>query len=306
MFDAQKKQAVQRVLLLSVFLILSLGAVIACGQSASGSATTPTSTKARTTTTASTSQPTSITVTAKEYAFDLPRTVPAGLVDMTLMNNGKLPHGMGLVVLNSGVTFDQFQSALLNKGLLVMRTLGTIMGGPNVVSSGKSSEVILTLPAGQYAVVSAVLGKDGKRDFQKGMISSFALTGTGTSSQAAIPTSTAQIIMKSFSYSGIPTTVAAGAVTWQVTNAGTEPYEFYVVQLAPDKTVQDVMAFYAHPSGLPPFVSIGGMSSISPGLSGWVKFDLAPGNYVAFSQVFDKATGKSQFLLGMITPFTVQ
>jgi hypothetical protein len=195
---------------------------------------------------------------------------------------------------------------LLQNGLLVMRTLGKIMGGPNVAAPGNSSEVILNLPAGQYATYSAVPGKDGKRDFQKGMLSSFAVTGSATTTQSVTPTATAQITMKSFSYSGIPAKVAAGAVTWQVTNAGTEPYEFYVVKLAPGKTARDIIAFYAHPSGPPPFVSIGGMSSISPGLSGWVKFNLATGNYVAFSQVFDKATGKSQFLLGMLTPFTVQ
>lgn len=306
MLDAQRKQEVRHVLLLTVLLIVSLVALAACGQSATGSSATSTSTAASTTTTAPASQPTAITVTAAEYSFDLPQTVPAGLVDMTLMNNGKLPHGAGLVLLNSDVTFDQFHSALLQKGLLVMRILGKIMGGPNVAAPGESSEVILNLPAGQYVTLSAVLGKDGKRDFQKGMVSSFAVTGSATTDQAATPTATAQITMKSFGYSGIPANVAAGEVTWQVTNAGTEPYEFYVVKLAPGKTAQDIIAFYAHPSGPPPFVSIGGMSSISPGLSGWVKFDLATGNYVAFSQVLDKTTGKSQFLLGMLTSFTVQ
>lgn len=225
---------------------------------------------------------------------------------MTLVNNGTLPHAAGLILLNSGVTFDQFQSALLNKGLLVMRTLGKIMGGANVAAPGKSSEVILNLPTGQYIVMSAVLGKDGKRDFQKGMITSLAVTGSATTGQSATPIASAQITMRSFSYSGIPANVAAGAVIWQVTNVGTEPYEFYVVKLAPGKTAQDIIAFYAHPSGPPPFISVGGMSSISPGLSGWVKFNLATGNYVAFSRVFDKVTGKSQFLLGMLTSFTVQ
>lgn len=78
-----------------------------------------------------------------------------------------------------------------------------------------------------------------------------------------------------------------------------------MVKLVPGKTTQDVIAFYAHPSGPPPFVSVGGMSSIGPSLSGWVKLTLATGTYVACSQVFDKATGKSQFLLGMLTSFTV-
>jgi hypothetical protein len=50
-----------------------------------------------------------ITVTAKEYSFDLPPTVPAGLVDLALMNTGKLPHGLGLILLNSDVSFDQLR-----------------------------------------------------------------------------------------------------------------------------------------------------------------------------------------------------
>ncbi len=306
MVFVRKYRVVPHVLLPVFFLILSLVALAACGQSANSSAPTSTPTKVSTATTAPTGQPPTITVKATEYSFTLPQTVPAGLVDITLVNNGTLPHGMGLALLNSGVTFDQFQSALLNKGLLVMRTLSTIMGGPNVAAPGKSSEVILTLSNGQYAVVSAVLGKDGKRDFQKGMIASFAVTGAAPTGQYATPTATAQITMQSFRYSGIPANVATGAVIWQVTNAGTEPYEFYVVKLAPGKTAQALIAFYAHPSGPPPFASIGGMSSISPEFSGWMKFNLTTGTYVAFSQVFDKATGKPQFLLGMLTSFTVQ
>jgi uncharacterized cupredoxin-like copper-binding protein len=295
---------VRHVLLPVLLLMLTVGAVVACGQTTSGSSTTPTTAP----TTAATSQPSmaAITVTASEYSFTLPQTVPAGLVDMTLMNNGTLPHAAQLVQLNSGVTPGQFQSALLQKGLLVMRTLGTIMGGPNVADPGKSSEVILTLSDGQYAVVSPVLGKDGKRDFQKGMIASFTVTGSAPTGQAATLTATAQITMKSFSYSAVPATIPAGTVTLQVMNVGQEPYEFDVVKLAPGKTAQDVKAFLTHPSGPPPYVDIGGMCSISPGLSGWVKFNLTAGNYVALSHVFDMATGKPEFLLGMLTSFTVQ
>ena len=79
-----------------------------------------------------------------------------------------------------------------------------------------------------------------------------------------------------------------------------------MLKLAPGKTAQEVQAFLTHPSGPPPCVAIDGMAAISPGLSGWVNFELATGNYLAFSQVFDKTTGESQFLVGMLTPFTVQ
>lgn len=47
------------------------------------------------------------------------------------------------------------------------------------------------------------------------------------------------------------------------------------------------------------------MASISPGLTGWVNVNLVAGNYVALSLVIDKATGKADYQLGMITSFTV-
>lgn len=91
-----------------------------------------------------------------------------------------------------------------------------------------------------------------------------------------------------------------------MSNQGDEPYEFNLVKLAPGKTEQDVVTFYTAPAGLPPFVNLGGMASLSPGSTGWVKVNLVAGNYAALSLVIDKATSKPDFLLGMITTFTVQ
>jgi hypothetical protein len=303
MLSVHRKRGVRYALLTVVLLILALGGVTACGQGATGSSSTPTAAP----TTAATSQPSmaAITITAVDFSYTLPQTVPAGLVDITFVNSGTQLHQAQLVQLNSGVTYDQFHSALLQKGLLVMRTLGKLMGGPNITAPGKSSEVILNLPAGQYVAVCPIPAKDGVRQYLKGMISSFTVTASSSNAQPAAPTATGQVALKSFSID-LPASISAGAITWQVTNTGQEPYELNVVKLAPGKTAQNVSAFYTHPSGPPPFVNIGGMASISTGLSGWVKLDLTAGNYVALSQVLDKATGKPDFLLGMITPFSVQ
>lgn len=327
MLFGQRNRGVRHVLLPVVLLILALGGVVACGQSATSSSPTPTSVPS----TAATSQPSSaaITITGVDFSYTLPQTVPAGLVDITFVNSGTQLHQAQLVQLNSGVTYDQFHSALLQKGLLVMRTLGTVMGGPNITAPGQSSEVILNLPAGQYVALSPIPAKDGVRQYLKGMITSFTVTAPTGADQPLAPLATGQVVLKSFSI-GLPTTIsassitsqirpgkhppadyqlstiAAGSITWQVLNAGQEPYELNIVKLAPGKTTQDVSAFYTYPSGPPPFVDVGGMAAISPGFSGWVKLDLAAGNYVALSQVLDKATGKPDFLLGMIVSFTVQ
>ncbi|HLX58262.1 MAG TPA: hypothetical protein VKR83_14680 [Ktedonobacteraceae bacterium] len=297
-----RKRGARYVLLPMAVLILSVG-VVACGQTTTGSSPGPTTAP----TTAATSQPSiaAITITAVDFSYTLPQTVPAGLVDITFVNSGTQLHQAQLVQLNSGVTYDQFHSALLQKGLLVMRTLGKLMGGPNITAPGKSSEVMLNLPAGQYVAMCPIPAKDGVRQYLKGMITSFTVSAPANNAQPAAPTATGQVTLKSFSI-GLPTTVSVGAVTWQVMNTGQEPYEFNVVKLAPGKTAQDVSVFLLHPSGPPPFINIGGMAAISPGLSGWVKFNLTAGTYVALSQVLDKATGKPDFTLGMLTSFTVQ
>lgn len=286
----------RRVLLLVFMLLLSLGGLVACTQST-------TSTSAPTATSQQAMQ--AITIKAMDFSYELPQTISAGLVDITLVNSGAELHVAQFVHLNDGVTFEQFQSTLKQKGLLAMRQIGTIAGGPNITPPGQSTEVILNLAAGTYAVLCPIPAKDGVRQYLKGMITTFTTTGSSAPAQGQAVHTDATVMLKSFSFD-IPATVPSGSLTWKVMNVGQEPYEMNVVKLATGKTEKDVIAFYTHPVGPPPFHYRGGMGSISPGVSGWVKLQLVAGNYVVLSQVLDKATGKPQFLLGMITTFTVQ
>ena len=111
--------------------------------------------------------------------------------------------------------------------------------------------------------------------------------------------------LKDFSIS-MPSSVAAGKHTLKVTNQGPEAHEFSLIQLAPGKTAQDVMAFFMQPpAGPPPFTDAGGMGALAPNTSGWVEVDLTAGNYMALCFVPDPRTGKAHAMLGMLTTFTV-
>lgn len=248
--------------------------------------------------------PPQTTIITIDFAYQMPATLPTGYVDLTLVNSGAELHEAPFVLLNDGVSFAQFQSALLAQGLLVMRTLGTLEGGPNITPPGKSTEVVLNLPAGQYAVLAPIPAKDGVRQYLKGMVAPLMVSGASNVNQVQHPSPDRPILLRGFSIT-VPGTIKAGAQTWQVSNQGDQPYEFNLVQLAPGKTEQDVIAFYTAPAGPPPFVNLGGMASISPNITGWVKVNLVAGNYVALSLVIDKATGKPDYQLGMITSFTV-
>src|SRR5262252_8657752 len=104
MFDVRKKHGRRRRWGVSILLLLALAAIVAaCG----GSATTnPSGTP-----TASQSIP-KITITTKDYAFDMPESIATGYVDVTVVNTGTEEHQAQLVRLNNGVTLDQFKEAL--------------------------------------------------------------------------------------------------------------------------------------------------------------------------------------------------
>ena len=57
----------------------------------------------------------SVTIKAMDFSFDQPKTIPAGLVDLTFVNNGAQPHQIQLVRINNG-NFDEFASALKKNG----------------------------------------------------------------------------------------------------------------------------------------------------------------------------------------------
>src|SRR5947208_15560245 len=56
--------------------------------------------------------PSLITITATDYAFGVPDTIPAGLTTFRLVNQGKELHHANLVRLGAGKTVADFQAGL--------------------------------------------------------------------------------------------------------------------------------------------------------------------------------------------------
>ena len=96
-----------------LFICLPLTTLLAgCSNNASSQGNAQT---ARPTQTISTTQ--SIVITAIDYTYSMPTTLTlhAGLVDLTLINNGTQPHQAQFARLNPGVTRDQVVEQLITK-----------------------------------------------------------------------------------------------------------------------------------------------------------------------------------------------
>ncbi len=298
--DAKRRSWLALQLLASITL---LGLLAGCSN---GAGTAQQRSLPRSTSTAASSWQT-ITITALDYTYQMPTSfaLRAGLVDLKLVNNGTQPHQAQFARLNPGVTSEQVVNELIDKRQEAQAfSLLTFVGGPDTISPGNGQEALLDLQAGNYALICLVSGSDGLPHIDKGMIH-FLTISPATISQP-LPQADGEIVIQDHQYLLPPTLTQPRTSTLKVENQGTEPHELNIVRLASGKSAQDVLAFFRHPSGPPPFEACGGMATLAPGTSGWITVHLEPGTYAALSAVPDPKTGVFQLTQGLLITFTVQ
>lgn len=220
-------------------------------------------------------------VMAVEYGFQTNGSVPAGLTTIQLKNFGRETHEVGLVRLKDGATVDQFRAAAAKDEESAYQ-LGTLEGGPNRIGPQGTSEVILDLAAGQYALACFVNTADGVTHAAKGMVLPLQVTAA-TAPATAMPAGNGTFALGG---NGVewPTTLPAGRSMYRVTNKADAVREFFVGRLATGKTVDDLKHALADPAanGTPDwFEAYGGMEGLKPTGMGVVRLDLKAGNYAA-------------------------
>jgi hypothetical protein len=245
-----------------------------------------------------------LNITASDYAFEVPATVNAGWVNVSLTNNGKEAHHVQFMQLNSGVTVDQFVEAL-QQGEGPAMALVSLRGGVGALNSPASAnQALLNLPAGNYVLLCFVPSPDdGVPHLAKGMLQPMVVTDQGAG--AAEPQASVTVNMLDFAFE-MPDSLPAGPTTIRVDNKGPQPHEWNVLKLADGQTAESVAAWMTAPAGPPPFSQIGGMNGLDAGLHGYVQADLAPGNYLALCFIPDPNTGAPHFALGMTKSFSVK
>lgn len=252
--------------------------------------------------------PTDVTIIGRDFAFDMPSTIPAGLVHLTFINQGKEEHEAQFFQLKPGVTEAQLLKTLQDEGPQAGPPPGpppaTTAGGANSIGPGQRQEVYLTLQPGTYEVVCFTSGADNVPHIAKGMYKSFTVTGTAAA--ATPPAADGTVTLKDYTF-GLPDVITqAKPLTLQVVNNGPSEHEMALFKLLPGKTAQDAVAFVQseNPTGPPPGDAAGGLAAIEPGASGWVVLNLAPGTYFVACFVPD-TSGKPHVADGMYTSFTV-
>ena len=253
-----------------------------------------------------------VTVHAKEFAFEMPKSLPAGQTSFRLINDGQQIHHLTFIRLAEGKTAADFAEAMKGGP---PPAWATMVGGPNAAIPGKSVEATLTLEPGNY-LVACFIPSPGEETphAMKGMIQPLTVTAPGVTQageakaeSAPDPKPDVHLELKEYGFT-FSKPITAGKHTIHVMNQGAQDHEVVLVKLAPGKHAADFVNWATTESmkGPPPAEPMDGMAAMAKGRTAIFGGDYTPGSYAAVCFVGDAADGKPHTAHGMTVEFEVK
>ena len=229
-----------------------------------------------------------VDVTADDFHFTAPSTIPAGLTTFRLTQGGVAGHQLWISKLPDGRSFEEFAAANLEGK---PTPWATHLGGPGFSDPPQTTNATLVLAPGTYALVCR-MGADGdpRAHLKKGMLRRLDVTATDAGSVMEPATDvTVTILNEGFEFSPALT---AGHHTLRVLNSASENRQFRIQRLLPGRTVEEALNYrrgntasgrtIAGASAVP-FDTRGRLSAIQPGHYLITTVDLPPGTYLITS-----------------------
>lgn len=242
-----------------------------------------------------------VTVVARDYAFALPDTIPAGLTTFLLRDEGAEPHHFMLARLDQGHDVSQFLAAMKSDDI---PSWAHFAGGPNAAMPKGQSMVTERLDAGHYVLFCVVPSPDGTPHVAKGMLKELTVVPSADS-RAPDPASDVAVTLTDYDFT-FSKPLSAGSHTIAVTNNAGQPHEMVIVKLPPGKKAADFAAWGMKPNGPPPGALAGGVTTIEPGATVYMTSRFEPGAYGLICFVPDVQDGQPHFAHGMAKDIVVK
>jgi hypothetical protein len=242
-----------------------------------------------------------VSFTAKEFAFEGPDSVPAGLTAIQLNGAGQELHHASLIKLEEGKTLADLQAAFKAGG--PPPKWAREYGGVNPPAPGASATAMQVLEPGNYAVVCFVESADHVPHMAKGMMKALTVTANANANTTE-PASDVTLTLSDYKFV-LSKPLVAGKQMIKVENMAEQPHEVVLVQLAPGKTIEDVGKWVADMKGPPPGKPIGGIPGFVKGKNSFFEANLEPGEYGMICFIPDAKDGKPHVQHGMTQQFKV-
>ena len=249
-----------------------------------------------------------VTVHAKEFAFDIPKTIPAGPTTFRLVNDGKELHHVTIIKLEQGKTMADLAESM--KGGPPPEWAVSV-GGPNAAGPGQTISATIDLQPGNYVVVCFIPSPGEQAPHAaKGMVAPLTVTAGGVTQAGAVtepdPKPDLHLVAKEYGYQ-FSKPVTAGKHTIHMMNEGAQDHEAVILKLNPGKRLADFNQWaMGGMQGPPPARTVDGMAAMATGRAGIFTADFTPGTYAIICFVGDKGDGKPHAEHGMTMEFEVK
>jgi hypothetical protein len=242
-----------------------------------------------------------VSFNAKEFAFEGPDSVPAGLTAIKINDVGQELHHVSLIKLEQGKTFADLQAAFKAGG--PPPAWAVAYGGVNPPVPGGSATAMQVLDPGNYAVVCFVESADHVPHLAKGMMKSLTVTANANANTTE-PPSDVTLTLSDYKFV-LSKPLAAGKQMIKVENMAEQPHEVVLVQLAPGKTIEDLGKWVFDMKGPPPGKPMGGVPAFMKGKNSFFEANLEPGEYGMICFIPDAKDGKPHMEHGMMQQFKI-
>jgi hypothetical protein len=267
------------------------------------------------------------TVTATEYAFDAPRVVRGGVVNLTFKNAGKERHEALIVKVGDtpeARVMEDLDTFVNTKGQPIAPYLD-FNGGVGTLNKGTEGRTSLTLPAGKYAIVCTLTdfdslkrtlvpeGANAPELYRKGMYAPLTVEGDAG---APPPAGDGTIVASDYTFK-LPV-FSSGSHTYAFRNDGpTQPHFAAIGEFPPGvdaaagrKALEALFGASSAgpaPEGTPEPADVAFAEPLGPKLTGTFQLTLEPGRTYSITCFLSDRTGGPPHAVskGMFTVFTV-
>ena len=231
----------------------------------------------------------------KKATMTGPKTIEAGVVELTLKNSTKEGGGLQLIRVEGDHTKEEAFAkgeAWGDKNKPLPDWLFLDGGVPNT-APGKSDSATQTLKPGKY--YAADLESNGTAEFE--------VTGD-SEDEVEAPAATIDATEYSFKASGLK----AGKSDVLFDNKGGQPHFVVGLPINEGKSIDDVKSFFKEEKGKPPFTEQGSFDTAvsEGGLKQVVNLDLKKGRYALVCFIPDRQGGTPHVAKGMVSEATVE
>ena len=249
-------------------------------------------------------KPNVVTVTARDFAFELPASIPAGVTTFHFVNKGALAHHMTIVRLDEGRTAAEALKTVMTIGRAPRPEWMHPVGGPQSAEPGVEANATLVLEPGNYLVFCEVPGPEPVPHYMKGMAK--ALTVAGPAHAGALPVADVALSLTDYDFT-FARPLPRGRHVVAVTNHGSQVHMVVINRFPPGQGLDDFLAWADNPQGKrPPGWMMGGVTEIPPGATVTFTRNFIPGHYGMICFTPDEKDGKPHFMHGMRKEFDVR